>query len=728
MPGNSKPVHQCHWSQLWIPLGLVVFTLATFWPATGFDFITLDDQIYVANNAHVNTGLSWDNIRWAFTTVRGNWWLPLLWISYMFDADLFGHGPFGFHLINILLHTINVALLFWVLFRMTGARWLSAFIAAIFAVHPLRVEAVAWIASRKDVLSGLFWMLSLLAYLRYVERPTTARRWLVPFLMLLGLLSKAILIALPPVLLLLDYWPLRRAGDPLDRREWKKWGALIVEKLPLIILTLIFMAVNLNTHVTASGVLEQMPMPIRLCLIPPNYWAYLVKIAWPVRLAILYPSNNDVDGTVTAGALVGILLITFLFIGLRRRVPMLLVGWSWFLITLLPVIRGVRLGNVELADRFTYLPGIGLFILLAWAAIEYVPAVSWRKPLMAGLAAMLIAGSFTMTSRYLACWKDSETLYRHALAVTENNDLIWMNLGGAYMQMGRVEDEITCLREALKITPQSATMHVMLGTALEKKGLFEEAAWHFHQAGRFALPFESYNHAFVGERFGREGRYPEAIRHFEISLQADPNQNDTRRNLGQAYLLCGRPDKALPCFKEVLRCDPRDERAYFFMGKALLALNRSEEAVQAFRAAVELAPDKIESQNSLAVAMGQAGHMSEAVAIFKQLLKAHPESCETLNNMAWLLAANPDGAGYDPKSAKAYALKAAEQTKWQDPNILDTLAMTYAANGQFDLAVHTAKTALSIIADHPDMGESRNTIKKRMEQYQAGHPWTDKAP
>ncbi|HRZ11670.1 MAG TPA: tetratricopeptide repeat protein [Kiritimatiellia bacterium] len=724
MDNPSTPPAPFPWPRLATALALGVLALVVFLPAAGFDFLNLDDLNYVADNEHVNTGLSWANVKWAFSSAHENWWLPLLWLSYMADSELFGPGPFGYHLVNVLLHALNTALLFWALWRMTGSAARSAFVAALFAVHPQRVEAVAWITSRKDVLSGLFYLLSLLAYLRCVERPTLARRLLLPVLMLLGLMSKAILITLPPVLLLLDYWPLKRAGDPLDRREWKKWGALFMEKLPLVMLALVFVVVNLHTHTTGRGLLLPFPLSIRLGLMPPNYWAFLGKLFWPARLAIVYPEADLVNGGVTAAALAGLAAATGLVLRLRRRQPWLLVGWSWFLVALLPVIRGLRMGIAGMADRFTYIPGIGLFILLAWGVSEALPPAVGKKALLGGLAAAAVAACLVATRQYLSCWKDSETLFPRSIAVTKDNYVLWLNLAGAHQRKGRLDEEIECLRKGLDANPLCATLHVLLGQAYDRKGRPAAALAEFEQAARLALPFEAHNHAVVGERFARAGRYEEAIRHLDVSLQADPASIDTRRNLGLAHLFAGHPQEALSCFQEVIRRAPQDDRAYFLMGKILLSLQRGEEAIRALRAAAERAPDKVETRSLLAVALGRAGRMKEATALLRAALSTRPNSPELLNNLAWLLAARPGRAGHDPKAALAYALRAAEITGRRNPDILDTLALAQAADGQYDAAVETLQEA-ERKAEAEGIKDFPGRIALRIEAYRAGRPWQE---
>ncbi len=465
--------------RLILALGIAALAIALFWPATECGFLHFDDGSYVFENPHVNTGLSAANLRWAFTSVHENWWLPVLWISFMADTGLFGPGPFGYHLVNVLLHALNAALLFWILSRMTGSRWRSAFVAALFAFHPLRVESVAWITERKDVLSGFFFLLALLAYLRHAERPSPARFSWVALWMLLGLMSKAILIILPPVLLLLDFWPLRRAGDPFDRREWRNWGRLLLGKGPLILLAAAFVLLNLRTHLTGSAIYEAVPPAVRAGLVFPNYWSYAGKLLWPAHLAILYPEHDVVDWTVSLAALAGLAAVTVLLVRLRAKHPALLVGWLWFLVALFPVIRGLRLGYAAYADRFTYLPSIGLFLLFAWAVADLLLPEPRRIPFLAALALALLAACAGKVRATLPLWKNTLTVFENVLAQAPDYPLAHNNLGAYYASINRPGPARVHLQRCLQLQPGFADAHLNLANLCMAEGNLPDAVLHY---------------------------------------------------------------------------------------------------------------------------------------------------------------------------------------------------------------------------------------------------------
>lgn len=428
-----------------------------FGGALACGFVRFDDHGYVYENPQVVAGLTAGGIRWAFTTVWQQWWLPFLWISYMADTECYGTGPWGYHLTNLLLHAANACLFFWVWFRLTGARGRSLAAAALWAVHPLRVESVAWVTERKDVLSGLFFFLALLAYAGYARRPGGRRLALVFAAMLSGLLSKATVVVLPALLLLLDYWPLRRAPVPWAPGAWKTWVRLVREKIPLFALSAAFAVLNLHTHVGGSGTL---PWPQRVALMATNVWVYLRLTFWPARLAFFYPENDDVAVGPALAALAGLAALVAGLVWLGRRKPYLPVGGLWFLVALLPVLRGIRLGLAAYADRFTYLPSIGLAVALVWAAAEAWErrgaARGFARHLPAALVAGLVAGLAWLSREQTRTWRDSETLFRRALAVTEKNVAAHSNLAVYLQEQGRRTEAREQLEAVLAIKPDHA--------------------------------------------------------------------------------------------------------------------------------------------------------------------------------------------------------------------------------------------------------------------------------
>ena len=578
-------------------IALFAATLALFWPATGFGYINLDDYLYVVENPMVQGGLSGEGIRQAFTTVLEQWWLPLLWISYMADVAVFGSGPHGHHLVNVWLHAANAALLFWVLFRMTGSRWRSLFVAALFAWHPTRTEAVAWISARKDVLSGLFFMLALWAYVRHAERPGAGRMAAVFGWMLLGLMSKAILIVLPPILLLLDVWPLRRADWPTRVADGKAWGGLLREKAPLIALAAVFMGLNLLTHTTGRGEGAPVSLAARFAMIAPNYLDYLQKIAAPIRMSIMYPENDVVSWPFAVAAWAVLLWATWVVLGQRAKRPYGTVGWLWFLVALLPVIRGVRLGLAQYANRWSYLPLIGLGLALAWTAGEWAERPRVRKGVWAGCALALALCAFR-THAQLPWWRNSLTVFRRAAYVDPRSHFAQNSFGLALVDAGLVEKGAVHIREAARLNPANSGYFANLGSALLKLGRAEEALQLQDEAIRMKgdeAPY--YNNR--GRALRELGRNDEARAAFETALGLDPTHPEANYNMGYQLYQAGSAAEALPYFLKAVRGRPDSAPMWYDLGMACAQLGRYAEADAYVRKALELDPNTPGARESL---------------------------------------------------------------------------------------------------------------------------------
>jgi tetratricopeptide (TPR) repeat protein len=693
MPDKPRPILSESRLRLLLVLPLAVLALALFWPATGFDFVKLDDDQYICLNPHVLTGLSPANVRWAFTTVHEQWWLPLLWISYMVDTELFGTGPFGYHLTNVLLHAVNAALLFWVLCRLTGSRWRSFFVAAFFALHPLRVESVAWIAERKDGLSGLFFLLALLAYVRQVERPGGTRRATLCGWMLLGLLSKAILVVLPFLLLLLDYWPRRRAGDPWIRGAWTKWRPLLLEKLPLFLLSAVFIFINWHTHVAASGAQESVSLWHRAALIAPNYWSYLGKIAWPAQLALIYPPHDAVTMPGAVAGAAGLLAVTVLLIRWRSQAPWAVTGWLWFLLALFPVIRGVRLDpTVAMADRFTYLPSIGLGLALVWslaALVEKRP--SWKIPAVALGVALLLACA-ARTALRLPAWKDSLTMFS----------------------------------ELVEFAPDNFTANSAYGFALLEKGHAEESLVYFARAAELK-PKETQAPADYADALLRLGRTEEAVAWLQTALaERNPACPALNSLLAFAYLDADRAERAVAPLRKALESQPghlgwRIEliRALFEAGQAGAAQEEIRRLQADGYAGIRSFDDLIPQY----VNWWSGGEKNHAWHFFRNAISNQPDHILLLNAAAWLLATDPAPPA-DPQEALRFAQRAAELSPEPHPLLLDTLAAAFAANGRFEEARQTAGQARDLAAKQGDIA-SQMKIEARLAAYRQNQPWRE---
>lgn len=585
-------------AEVWIAAALFAATLALYWPATGFGYINLDDFQYVAENPMVMGGLTGAGIQQAFSTVLEQWWLPLLWISYMADIAVFGFGPHGHHVVNVLLHAANAALLFWALFRLTGSRWRSLFVAALFAWHPTRVEAVAWIAARKDVLSGLFFMLALLAYARYAARPSARRMGGVCALMLAGLMSKAILIVLPPILLLLDVWPLRRVSRIWGAGAWAEWKPVWREKILLIGLAAAFMGVNLFTHTTGRGEGAPVSALMRLAMIAPNVVDYLQMLAVPIHLSIVYPESDVVSWPYAVVSLLTLLGATWAMWGHREKRPYWIAGWLWFLVALFPVVRGVRLGLAQYANRWSYLPLIGLGLALAWAAAAWGAGSRRRKWIAVGACGLALALCAVRTHALLPWWRNSLTVFQRAAYVAPESPFAQNSLGLALVDAGQVEEGAVHLKQAALLDPRTPGYVANLGSALLQLGRAEEALALQDDAIRMKGDEASY-HNNRGRALRALGRNDEATAAFEAALKLEPTHPEANYNMGFQLYQSGRAAEALPYFQQAVHGRPGTAAMWYDLGMACAQLGRYAEAAAHVRKALELDPKTPGAQESL---------------------------------------------------------------------------------------------------------------------------------
>lgn len=438
-------------------LCLILLTAAVYAPVRHFEFVRYDDGDYIATNPHVLGGFTRQNVVWAFTEFHSDNWHPLTWLSHMFDVKCYGLNPGAHHLTNVIFHSVNAVLLFLVLVGLTSALWRSAFVAAVFAWHPLHVESVAWISERKDVLSTFFWILAIAAYVFYVRQPKPRRYLLVVLCFALGLMSKPMLVTLPFVLLLLDYWPLQRAS--FASGEGRKWLSLAVEKLPLVVLAIASSVVTLLAQRSALITLDRLPFAARLSNALVSYTAYLEKAVWPTNLAVFYPMRDSIQLWQLAPAVLFLLGVTTLAIATAKRHPYLLVGWLWFVGTLAPVIGIMQVGPQAMADRYMYVPIIGLSIMVAWGLPRlFMATMSSARQARAVLLTASVAALITcvgLTTTQITYWHDSLRLFEHALAVTEDNWFAHGNVAVSLGKKGEVPEAITHYRELLRIKPGS---------------------------------------------------------------------------------------------------------------------------------------------------------------------------------------------------------------------------------------------------------------------------------
>jgi tetratricopeptide (TPR) repeat protein len=536
-----------------ICLGLFLLTLCVYLPALRHDFVVYDDENYVRANSHVVQGLTSENIHWAFTTAYQSNWHPLTWLSHMLDCQLFGLQPWGHHLTNLLFHALNTALVFLVLRIMTGAVWRSLFVALLFGLHPLHVESVAWIAERKDVLSTCFGLLTLLAYARYAAKPAAATYLLALFLFALALMSKPMLVTLPFVLLLLDYWP-------LDRWQHKGFWKLAVEKGPFFLFAAALSVITLMVQMDAGArhAMAGQPLIDRGENALVSYCRYLGKLFYPVNLSF-YPNHGGwkMHTVLLAGLLLSG-LSAFVF-GRRRQQPYLLVGWLWFVGTLVPVIGLIWGGWHAMADRYMYIPSIGLFIMVAWGVHEWTRHWRHQVVILAAVGTVAVLFSTALTRRQLACWKDSETLFRHAIAVTENNYEAHQYLGFVLKREGRFDEAMVQFNEVLKMAPDNLAAHTCLGDALVLTGHRDEGVRELETAIRLD-PTYADAHGFLANALSMQQRDDEAIRQYEEAIRLNPDFPAAHNNLGTILWKQGRLQEARDHFSEAVRLRPGDAR------------------------------------------------------------------------------------------------------------------------------------------------------------------------
>jgi tetratricopeptide (TPR) repeat protein len=632
--------------------GVCIFLAAIIWVVFGqtlhHEFISLDDQVYVYDNPVVTRGLNPKGVGWAFTHIVGCNWHPLTMISHMLDCQLYGLNAGGHHLTNILLHTATTILLFLVLRRMTGFLWRSAFVAAVFAIHPLRVESVAWVAERKDVLSGLFFMLTLWAYTRYVTsgkwrvtrtNPASSRftfhvslfYCLVVFLFALGLMCKPMLVTMPLVLLLLDYWPLGRVTSEKTGRPStlnSQLSTLLLEKLPLLGLAVASCVVTIFAQAQAIMPIERMSLFLRVGNALISCVTYLGQIFWPSGLAVLYPFAAGSVGVLEA--VLSLVLLAGISTGaffLRQRRPYFLTGWLWYLIMLAPVIGILQVGSQARADRYTYLPQIGLYLLLTWAAADLLACRRHRRVMLGGCAAAILAALIFCARTQTSYWRNNESLWTHTLACTSDNAVAHNSLGNALLQKGSLDEAMEHFQTALQINPGYMGAHNNLGNALLQKGSLDEAMGHFQMVLQID-PDNTDAHNNLGIALLRKGSVDEAIAQYQTALQIKPDSADAHNNLGNALLKKGSVDDAIAQYQTALQIKPDNADAHDNLGSALLQKGKVDEAIAQYQMALQIKPDYVLACYNLGIALLQKGRVDEAVAHFQEALQIKPDYAE----------------------------------------------------------------------------------------------------
>jgi tetratricopeptide (TPR) repeat protein len=723
-----------NWPTLAICLGLVAITWIVFGQTLGFDFINYDDNLYVYEEPAINHGLTLHGLVAAFTHVLAGNWHPLTAISLMLDAQFFGVRPGGYHFSNVLLHTIAVLFLFLVLKRMTSAVWRSAFVAALFAIHPLRVESVAWISERKDVLSGAFFMLTLGAYLGYTNKPSSGRYLTLLASFVLGLLAKAMLVTLPFVLLLLDYWPLQRFALLSTRsKTTESLGAarlmpprrLLLEKVPLLVLSAAASGATWFAQKQALTSSEGWPLAWRINNALVSVWTYLRQMFWPTDLALFYPHpKGNIPGWEVSLALLLILAVSVGVIRWRKRYPYLVTGWFWYLGMLVPVIGVVQVGLQARADRYTYLPQIGIYLLLTWGVADLTRSWRARRPILGAAAALLILASMSLARTQAGYWSHAERLWTHVLEVTRNNDVAERGLGTALYKLGRVDEAIPHEREALRLRPGDPDLLTNLANALVQKREFPEAIERY-RAVVALRPNDSEARRNLGKALLQSGARDEGLAEFRAALRIRPDDSDASYSLGNVLLEQGQLDEAIGHFRKAIESKANHLAAHYNLAIALSRKGQLDDAITEFRETLQLRPEYADAHNNLAIALLKKGQVRGAIAEWTRALQIQPKNADMHNNLAvallqdgrgaaalaewqetlrlqpdrigaqlslaWILATWPDGAIRDGTTALDLAQRAAKNSAGRNLMTFRVLAAAYAETGRFPEAINAAQ-------------------------------------
>ena len=573
-----------------ICLFLVVAILFVYYQSIHYDFVNYDDELYVTENIDVRIGLTPEGIIWAFTTGHGANWHPLTWLSHMLDSEFYSLNPMGHHWTNLQIHIANTILLFLFFNWVTGALWRSGLVAALFAVHPLHVESVAWVAERKDVLCAFFWIMSMWAYVGYVRNTLKIRYVLLIILFILGLMSKPMIVTLPFVLLLFDFWPLLRFQSMLDKKEIpasKIIGYLIREKIPLFVLAAISCLITffVQQHGGAIASVKSIPLNARIANAIVSYTSYIGKMIWPLNLTVLYPLREWHPGQVIMSGLL-LLFLSVLAVRVWRRFPYLTIGWLWYLGTMVPVIGLVQVGSQSMADRYTYIPLIGLFIIVAWGMSD----ISAKLP---GQRIAVVVFSSIMLIVFMICawfqvghWKNGITLFIHALDVTHNNSIAHCELGHALDQHGKYDEAIIHYLKALQINPNYEEAHNNLGYNLASQGKFNDAVYHYNEALRIDPKYVKARNN-LGTVLARQGKFNDAVYHFSQALQADPNYAGAYYNLGKIFANQGKTEDAILFYRKALYYSPNMTQVLYNLSWILAS--HEDEKYRNGEEAVELA-------------------------------------------------------------------------------------------------------------------------------------------
>ncbi|MGD9244134.1 MAG: tetratricopeptide repeat protein [Desulfobacterales bacterium] len=630
-----------------VSLCLALTIILAYGQASNLDFVGYDDELYVTENLNVQKGLTAEGLKWAFTTFHSANWHPLTWLSHMIDCELYGLNPMGHHWTNLILHTANTILLFLILKVMTGSIWRSAFVAALFALHPLHVESVAWVSERKDVLSTFFGLLMIGAYYRYVKAPDVKNYLMVVVFFSLGLMAKPMLVTFPFVLLLLDFWPLNRFHYKnnylLQTETTPCYGSkgifrLILEKIPLFIPVVISSGLTFLAQKSGGAVktLESLSLKLRITNALVSYVSYIVKAIWPCNLAVFYPHpGSALPAWQISGAAFVIAVAIFLSIRLLKKFPYIAVGLFWYLGTLIPVIGLVQVGNQAMADRYTYIPLIGFFIIVAWGLSDLSIRWRYRKIFLVLPTVIILSAMVVGTSSQLPYWKNGITLFERAVEATKNNYKAQNNLGTAYAQVD-IDKAVFHFKEALKIKPDYATALYNLGTSILKKGNYDEAVLYFNKAIKID-PQRTGSRLNLANVLFEQGRHDEAISHYNEIIKTDSENADARMNLANVLYIQGKCDEAISQYKELIKTDPENADVHSNLAYVLSIQGKLDEAVLHYNEAIKIQPKHEKAHYHIGNILMKQGKIKEAFAHFAEVIKIKPDYVQAYNKIGLIL-------------------------------------------------------------------------------------------
>jgi tetratricopeptide (TPR) repeat protein len=743
---------------------LMAVTFALYCPILGDNFVNFDDGTYVTENSMVQNGLTGSSLSWAFTSGYASNWHPLTWISHMLDCDLFGLKPAGHHFTSLLLHVLNVGLLFQVLLCMTGATWRSAIVAALFAWHPMHVESVAWVSERKDVLSTFFWLLTMLAYARYAQKfKVQGSRFKVYYCLslvsfALGLMAKPMLVSVPFVLLLLDYWPLGRIYDlrftiyegskggtspvrssPAGQQTLAasgipavSWRWALLEKVPYFLLAAASSVVTFLVQKSGGAVasLRSLSFGERSANAVISYVRYLGKMVWPSDLAIYYPMHASWAAWQWAGAGLLIVALSVLAIALVRRRPYVAVGWFWYLGTLVPVIGLVQVGGQSMADRYTYMPFVGMFIVVVWGVTDLLGRGTLQKPNAAwAVVVIVLIDCVTLTWSQINYWRDSAALFRHAIAVTSNNSLAHVNLGSALDQEGRTEEAKAEFLIGLKMDTNFAPALGGLGTLYLHEGDTAKALAYFDSA-LTKQPYYADAHYNLANLLARQGKLAEAAEHYAQALNYNPNAPDAQNNLGAVLVRLDRPKEAVEHLEAAIRIKANFPEAQEQLGTAYAKLQQPDLAQAHYAEAVRLKPDFAHAHLKLGLIEASQGQLGKAIAQFVETIKLEPTNAVAFFNLGAAYQAN------DQLDAALDQFSAAARLDPMDAEAQARIAGVLARQGKFDEAIkHYSQAILiqpeeaklhgqlaAVLATH---GDFRNAVEHYWTSIRLKPDWPD---